>query len=102
MANTGNFIWNELTVNGTPYTIPLDAVPEDIVDLTSGLVTIEQAQNLIDNRVVVNSPSCVPFCLPVLITDEVPIEGVLDDSIGVSLHAMIDGVETCVTGILTI
>ena len=102
MANTGRKIMNVISVNGTPYTIDLDSTAEDLVIDTGSVLTIEEATSLINNRYIENSPDCTPFCLPELVTDEVPIEGVLDNLIGESLHAIVDGVEVCTTGILTI
>ena len=102
MANTGRKIMNVLSYNGTPYTIDLNATAEDIVIQTGGVMTVAQAQNLIDSRIIENSADCTPFCLPVLVTDEVPVEAVIDNNIGISFHAIIDSTETCVTAILTI
>ena len=106
MANTGNFIYNILNVEqpkgspiaGSPFTIPLDATAEDIVEITGGVVTEGIAQAYIDSRVVENSPTCLPDCSQgQLGVDEYPAEITKDQNTGESWHAIINQQKVCVT-----
>lgn len=107
MANTGNFIYNQLAweepkgspVSGSPFTIPLDATAEDIVEIVGNNMTIDIAQSFINSRLVLNSPACLPSCLTNLIADEYPAEIVLNNNVGESFHAIVNQIEVCVTEI---
>jgi len=106
MSNTGRKILTVLEVEvsgvpiaGSPFAIDINAIPEDIVIATGGVVTLEQATSLLNNRYIENSTDCIPACKPLLITDELTIEAVYNDNIGESIHAVVCGVTECITAI---
>lgn len=104
MANTGNFIYNILEIEdggvpvaGSPFTVPIDATAGELVELTGGVITEDQANNLINTRIISSSPTCTPACLTEVVTYEYPAEAVLSGNSGESIYYYKDAVKTCMT-----
>ena len=108
--NTGRFVYTTLKVTdsgiditGSPFEVDQDITAGDLYDLVADeRFTIEMAQSYLDNRYIENSPTCTPSCLGTVITDEYPAEIVQDNIIGISFHAKIDSIDTCVSAIISV